>query len=117
MNCIEKEKCLKHHPLQDKLESAKRILKIDIPQYYNRPSYENSTYYMRILDQILIIEEFREELNLEFLTEEETEMDQHHFDCYMKNTECYDDIDVRIDFPSISHIIKLENKVIEIECL
>jgi len=60
---------------------------------------------MMPLDQILIIEEFQEELGIEFLTEEETERDQLEFESYI----C-EDIDVRIDYPSISHIIKMENE-------
>jgi len=100
-----KENCKNYHPFDNKLEKAKSILKMDIPSYYLRQSYENSTYYMMLLDQILIIEEFQEELGIEFLTEEETERDQLEFESYI----C-EDIDVRIDYPSISHIIKMENE-------
>lgn len=102
-SCIKKN-CQNYHPFDNKLEKAKSILKMDILSYYLRQSYENSTYYMMLLDQILIMEEFQEELGIDFLTEEETEKDQLEFESYMY------DINVRIDYPSISHIIKLESE-------
>ena len=116
--CPNKEICDKYHSSLDildpmnKLEAAKRILKIDIPSYFLRQSYENSSYNMMLLDDILITEQMID--GLEFLTEEETYLDQLYFYLdfnkltFNPSREIYEDFDVRIDYPSISHIIKSE---------
>lgn len=133
-NCSKKEVCKNHHPSQDIAESARRILSRDIPSYYLRPCYENSSYLMMLLNQILMIEDMKEENEeddkniderresfediLDFLTEEETELENFYFDLDFNpkffsydNLDDIDDIeniDIRIDFTSISKIIQLE---------
>ena len=65
-----------------------------------------------LLDDILITEQMID--GLEFLTEEETQLDQLYFYLdfneltFNPSREIYEDFDVRIDYPSISHIIKSE---------